>query len=34
MDAEERLVEILLGKSRGVYTLEKTMGKITTEINF
>ena len=34
MHTEERLMEILLGNSQGVYTLENTIGKITIEINF
>ena len=34
MDTEKRLMEILLGNSQGVYTLENTIGKITIEINF
>lgn len=34
MDPEERLMEILRGNSRRVYTLENTIGKITIEINF
>lgn len=34
MDTEERLMEILLGNSQGVYILENTIGKITIEINF